>query len=92
MTMPILILPVPISCCSKMSVCHRLDRASSHGRRLFQPIPSAWQSSISGGFLQDPGEALLDRLGRLGRDFLSEFPKFPILRGRDFEVLAVLRG
>ena len=46
----------------------------------------------SGSFLQASGEALLDRLGRLGRDFLSELPKFLVLRGPDFEVVAALLG
>jgi len=50
------------------------------------------QKFDSGGFLQGSGEAFLDRLGRFGRDFLSELPKFPVLRGRDFEALAALRG
>jgi hypothetical protein len=43
-------------------------------------------------FLQDPSDALLDRLGSLCRDFLSEAPKFHILRGCDVEVLARLPG
>src|SRR6266852_9008987 len=91
-TMPILILPVSLLCRSNVSVRHRLDCTSSRGRRLFQPIPAVCKSFDSVGFLQDSGEALLDRLGRLGRDFLSELPKFLVLRGRDFEVLAALRG
>ncbi len=46
----------------------------------------------SGDFLQGSGEAVLDRLGGIDRDFLNELPKFLVLRGRDFEVLAALRG
>jgi hypothetical protein len=62
------------------------------GGALVQPIPTAFKSSISGGFLQNPGEAVLDRLGGFGRDLLSELPKLLVLRGGDFEVLAALRG
>ena len=46
----------------------------------------------SGAVLQDPGNALLDRLGSLYRGFLSEVPKFLVLRGCDVEVLTRLRG
>ena len=46
----------------------------------------------SGDVLQDPGNALLDRLGSLYRGFLSEVPKFLVLRGCDVEVLTRLRG
>jgi hypothetical protein len=73
-------------------------RSPSAGLHLFSRealVPAdrgGLQKFNSGGFLQDPGEALLDRLGRLGRDFPSELPKFPVLRGRDFEVLAALCG
>lgn len=45
----------------------------------------------SGDFLHDPNDALLDRLGGLGRDFLGEVPKFLILHGRRIEVLTGLR-
>jgi hypothetical protein len=44
----------------------------------------------SDDFLQDPRDALLDRFGSLCGDFLSEAPKFHILRGCDVEVLARL--
>src|ERR1700730_4816495 len=44
------------------------------------------------GLLQDPGEALLDRLGGLGRDFSGEFPKLLALCRRGFVVLAAVRG
>src|SRR6266436_2438314 len=90
-TMPILILPVSLLCRSNV-------RSPSAGRHLFSrealvpADPGSLQKFDSGGFMQDFGEALLDRLGRLGRDFLSELPKFLVLRGRDFEVLAALRG
>ena len=47
---------------------------------------------ISGGFLQNSREALLDRLGRLGCDLLNEVPEFLVLCGRDFKVLSALRG
>src|SRR3981081_1116762 len=73
-------------------------RSPSAGLHLFSrealvpADPGGLQKFDSGGFLQDSGEALLDRLGRLGCDFLSELPKFPVLRGRCFEVLAALRG
>src|ERR1700682_6742507 len=46
----------------------------------------------SGDLLQDLGNALLDRLGSLYRGFLSEVPKFLVLRGCDVEVLTRLRG
>src|SRR6202022_2981696 len=46
----------------------------------------------SGDVLQDPGNALLDRLGSLYRGFLSEVPKFLVLRRCDVEVLTRLRG
>jgi hypothetical protein len=55
-------------------------------------FPDHAQKFDSGGFLQNFGEALLDRLGRFGRDFLSELPKFPVLRGRGLEAIAALRG
>ncbi len=54
--------------------------------------PGGLQKFESGDFLQGSGEAFLDRLGGLDRDFLNELPKFLVLRGRDFEVLAALRG
>ena len=46
----------------------------------------------SSDVLEDPGNALLDRLGGLYRGFLSEVPKFLVLRGCDVEVLARLHG
>ena len=46
----------------------------------------------SSDVLQDPGNALLDRFGSLYRCFLSEVPKFLVLRGCDVEVLMRLRG
>lgn len=46
----------------------------------------------SGSFLQDSGEALLDRLGGLRRDLLSESPKFAVSRRRNFDALAALPG
>jgi hypothetical protein len=46
----------------------------------------------SSDVLEDPGNALLDRLGSLYRGFLSEVPKFLVLRGCDVEVLTRLHG
>jgi hypothetical protein len=48
--------------------------------------------SDSSDVLEDPGNALLDRLGSLYRGFLSEVPKFLVLRGCDVEVLTRLHG
>ena len=73
-------------------------RSPSAGLHLFSrealvpADPDDLQKFDSGNFMEDSGEALLDRFGRLGGDFLSELPKFLVLRGRDFEVLAALRG
>jgi hypothetical protein len=47
---------------------------------------------VSSNVLEDPGNALLDRLGSLYRGFLSEVPKFLVLRGCDVEVLTRLHG
>jgi len=60
---------------------HRLDRASFGD--AFQP--DSGTSNRFRGFLQDPGEALFDRLGGLGLPFWASC-KFLVLRGRDFEV------
>jgi hypothetical protein len=46
----------------------------------------------SSDVLEDPGNALLDRLGSLYRGFMSEVPKFLVLRGCDVEVLTRLHG
>ena len=77
--------------------------AKCSGRRSVGLHPSGWELTPtdpgclarkfdSDDFLQDPSDALLDRLGSLCRDFLSEAPKFHILRGCDVEVLARLPG
>src|SRR5882672_3518530 len=50
MTTPILILPVLLLCRGNVSVRHRLDCTSSHGRRLFQPIPAACKSPSQEAF------------------------------------------
>ena len=77
--------------------CHteRLD-GSSHEEPAMTKVPSASFSPelltlMRSALDTDSGEALLDRLGSIGRDFLSELPKFPVLRGHGFDVLAALR-
>src|SRR5207244_11255739 len=73
------------------------QRWPSAGLRLFlrealvPANPGGRQELDSGGFLED-FEALLDRLGRRGCDFLRELPEFLVLCGRGFEGLAALRG
>ena len=82
------LLPVIFSrVCPPSAGLHLFSREA-----LVPADPGGLQKFDSGGFLQDSGEVPLDRLGRLGRDFLSELPKFPVLRGRGFEILAALRG
>src|ERR1700687_5301902 len=62
-------------------------------RKLTPTDPDCFSCGFdSGGVLQDPGDALLDRLSSLDRDFLSQVPKFLVLRGCDVEVPARLRG
>jgi hypothetical protein len=63
-------------------------------RRELTPTDSDRLSCMfdSTDVLEDPGNALLDRLGSLYRGFLSEVPKFLVLRGCDVEVLMGLRG
>jgi hypothetical protein len=92
MTMPISILSVSLLCRGNMPVRDRLDCTCPRGETLVPADSDDLQKFDSGSFLQDSGEAFLDRLRRLGRYFLSEFPKFPVLLGRGFEVLSALRG
>jgi hypothetical protein len=65
-----------------------------HSRRELTPTDPDRHSCTfdSADVLQDPGNALLDRFGSLYRGFLSEVPKFLVLRGCDAEVLMRLRG
>lgn len=90
MTMPILILPVPLFVFGNASPSAGLRLFSAEA--LVPADPGGRADFDLGGFLKDPGEALLDRFGRLGRDFLRELPKFLVLRGRGLEVLAALGG
>ena len=96
MTIPTLILPVFCSLFfrSKVSVRRSVGLHLSSSRIELAPTDrgSLFYKFDSGDFLQSSGDALLDRLGSLGRDFLNEVPKVLVLRGRDVEVLAALRG
>lgn len=92
-TLPTLILPVFVAFSSEAE-CEFAAIGWTEpllAEALVPADPGGLQKFDSGGFLQDSGEALLDRLGSLGRDFLSEFQKFPVLRGHGFDVLAALR-
>ena len=51
-----------------------------------------WFATLGQSVLQDPGEALLDRLGGLGRDLLNQLPQLLVLRGYDVEILVSLFG
>jgi hypothetical protein len=77
---------------AKCQVAGRLD-CTPNGWELTPTDPGCLACKFdSDDFLQDPSDALLDRLGSLCGDFLSEAPKFHILRGCDVEVLARLPG
>jgi hypothetical protein len=95
MTIPTFRLPVFLSIffAAGHSVTGRLD-CTSLARGEFTPTDPDRLSCMldSNDVLQDPGNTLLDRRGSLYRGFLSEVPKFPVLRGCDVEVLARLHG
>src|ERR1700754_2004674 len=92
MTVPTLILPVTCSALFRKVSGRGVGWMQLFSWSLLQPIQAAHCKFDSGGFLQNSIEAVLDRLASLGRDFLNETPEFLILRGRDLEVLAALRG
>jgi hypothetical protein len=95
MTIPTLILPVLVrfSFAAECQFGGRLDHSSPREVELAPTDPgNLFCKFDSGDFLQGSGDALPDRLGSLGRDFLDEVPKVLVLRGRDVEVLAALRG
>jgi len=95
MTIPTLSLPVFPShflFAAERQVADRLD-CTPFRRELTPTDPDRLSCKLdSGDVLQNLGNALLDRLGRLYRGFLSEVPKFLVLRGCDVEVLTRLRG
>ena len=49
---------------------------------------SAAEAGLSGDLVERPAEFGLERLGGLGRDFLSKFSKFFGLRCHGFDLLA----
>ena len=96
MTIPTFSLPAfPSNFPSQQSVrvADRLDCAFPSRRQFTPTDPDRLSCTFdSGDVLQDPGNALLDRLGSLYRGFPSEVPKFLVLCGCDVEVLVRLRG
>jgi len=86
-------------CSGSLFFGSRVSVHRSVGSQLSSPVElaptdpgSLFCKFDSGDFLQGSGDALPDRLGSLGRDFLNEVPKVLVLCGHDVEVLAALCG
>src|SRR4051794_16655314 len=98
--MTILILECSPHLVSHISIAPYEPRATAVGwpalplRAALSPAGFRWPraSSRLQAALQDPREALLDWLGRFGRNHLREFPKLAVLRRCEFQTLAALRG
>jgi hypothetical protein len=90
MIIPTFSLPVfPFIFFSQKGVRSPVGWSASRSRRELTPTDPDRLSCMldSSDVLEDPGNALLDRLGSLYRGFLSEIPKLLVLRGCDVEVL-----